>query len=77
MPGERKLKMLMPREATVSHAMLMARQRWQTDNTVNETEALFCFIDGKMCVGTRRMAQLDVRAPQAVEFQVRREDTFG
>ena len=77
MPGEKKLKILMPREATVSHALLAARQRWQVDQKVTETEALFSFIDGKMCVGTKRLAQLDINPPQAVVFQVRREDTFG
>ena len=67
----------MPQDATVSHAVLAARQRWQKDSTINETEALFSFVDGRICVGTTRLAQLDMKAPAEVTFQVRKEETFG
>lgn len=77
MPGQRELKLLMPQEATVSHAMLAARQRWKGDCTVTETEALFSFVDGKICKGTTRLAQLDQNAPAEIVFQVRRQETFG
>lgn len=77
MPGQRELKLLMPQEATVSHAVLAARQRWKKDSTVSETEALFSFVDGRICVGTTRLAQLDTKSPAEVTFQVRKEETFG
>jgi hypothetical protein len=70
-----ELKLLLPKDSTQSHAMAAVRQRWSEQLT--PADALFCFIDGRMVCGNRRLSELDTRAPEEIVCHVRKENTFG
>jgi hypothetical protein len=70
-----ELKLLLPYDSTQCHAMAAVRQRWAEQLTA--ADALFCFFDGRLVCGNRRLSELDIRAPDEVICYVRKENTFG
>ena len=74
LPDGHELKLLLPDDAKVSHAMLAVRQRM--DN-IGPGEALFSFVDNRICTGSTAITQLDTNKPDEIVFHVKQEATFG
>ena len=73
LPDQTCLKLLLPKDASVAHAMLAVRQRMR----VSDATAVFSFVQNKMCTGSTRVQSLDLYAPEPVVFTIRHENTFG
>ena len=73
LPDQTCLKLLMPQDASVAHAMLAVRQRIN----VTDATAVFGFVNHKLCTGSTRIKHLDLANPDPVEFTIRNENTFG
>ena len=73
LPDQTCLKLLMPRDASVAHAMLAVRQRM----CVTDATAVFGFVNNKLCTGGTRLINLDLEQPNPIEFTIRNENTFG
>ena len=54
--------------------MLAVRQRV---DYIGPGEALFSFVDNRICTGSTAITQLDTNKPDEIVFHVKQEATFG
>ena len=76
LPDETELKLLMEPESTVSFVMHSARARWKNKPS-SPSDTYFMFSGEHLCMGATRVESLDVAKPEAVEFRMLKECTFG
>lgn len=76
MPDDTKLKLLLPADATASFLMQSARNKWCT-GSVGAHDALLLFCGNRICMGTTRIASLDMNKPEPVTLVMKKESTFG
>lgn len=74
-PENRTLKMLVPMEANAAFLNGVCRTRLK--DTIGPSEGLFLVHKSTLCSGTLRIATLDLDKPNAVEFHMAAENTFG
>lgn len=76
LPDNHQLKLILPEHATIACTMVEVRKRWK-GGCISENDALFCFHEHKICIGSTRIASLDTQKPDAVCLHIRKENTFG
>lgn len=74
-PNERTLKLLVPLESNA--AFLNGVCRTKLKSTTGPSEGLFLIHKRTICSGTTRIASLDTDKPNAIEFYLQQENTFG
>ena len=74
-PDGSRMKLLVPLEANAAFLNTVCRKKLK--EKASASEGLFLVHKQTICSGTHRLAKLDIDKPNAVEFHLQRENTFG